>query len=828
MSKLVIVESPAKVKTIEKYLGEGYKVLPTIGHIRELPKKDAIDPDNNYAMNYVISPGKEEVVKNIKASAKKCDEIIIATDPDREGEAIAWHVADILNLDSASTDKKVTRAVFFEISKAAVIESVSSPTQINMDLVESQEARRALDRHFGFTLTPLLWRMFPSNNHSAGRVQSPALRMIVEKEKEIEAFMPDEYWTVGAEIKKTDVHQLKLNTYKSEKIKKFSFNSAESIQKVDAQLQEACEDGLVVQEIAKKENTKKPPVPFRLATIQIALNRKYGYGAKKSDSILQSLKDTVSITGDGYITYHRTESVNIAYSKIGSIRDMVVSRFGEDDLHEDARYVQAKEPKGDKEQHPALTPTDIGITPDEAKPKLNDEQYKVYKLIWERTVASQMKAYKTLTTSIIFSPKSDASLASFGLSSQEITYPGYLKLTQDEVQNNKPLNIKEGEVVEFIKLLKEQHFTQHPPRYNDASMIKLLEEKGIGRPSTYSSILPKLVERKYIYREKNGRSYRPSDMGRLINDFLDGQFNKYISDTFTAEMESDLDSISKNEKTKKEVLDLFWEPFLSQTEKVGKTITRKDVNPQRPLGQHPESAKPMFARMTKNGPAIQIGDIDSEDKLEWASLKEDQSLFAITLEDACALFEKQEDNVLGHHPESGEPIIARIARYGPTIQLGTKDNGNKPRYIGLLPSESIETLTLERALDYLDLPKELGKDPESGESILVTIGPYGAYFKRGSKNFRGWKSMDPFSVSLEEALKSIASSRGSGALKTFENSSVKIVDGRWGAYVTNGKKNASIPKDKDPESLELSDCLSLLEKAPAKKRGGKKSKAAKS
>ena len=316
-------------------------------------------------------------------------------------------------------------------------------------------------------------------------------------------------------------------------------------------------------------------------------------------------------------------------------------------------------------------------------------------------------------------------------------------------------------------------------------------------------------------------------MGRLVSNFLNTSFSEYVNDEFTSKMEDNLDAISSGTKTKTEVLDQFWQPLIEGIDKVSATVTRKDVNPQRPLGQHPESEKPMFARMTKNGPAVQIGDIDADDKLEWASLKEGQSLFAITLEDACALFEKQEDNVLGHHPESGEPIIARVARYGPTIQLGTKDNGNKPRYIGVLPSENLEDLTLDRALEYLSLPKELGKDPESGESILVTIGPYGPYLKRGGKNFRARKGADPFTMDLDEALASIGNNKGSGAIKTFDDSPVKIVDGRWGPYITNGKKNASVPKDKTPEDMELSECLELLDKAPAKKRRAKKSKASK-
>ena len=490
-----------------------------------------------------------------------------------------------------------------------------------------------------------------------------------------------------------------------------------------------------------------------------------------------------------------------------------------------ANLKNKKEAKNTQEAHGAITPVDISLTPEHTNNMLNTDEHKLYTLIWQRTIASQMKDALFERTTVEFRPSNDQDLAVFMFSDQELVFPGYLKATNEQVTDNPPPDIQENDTVELKGIKTEQHFTDPPPRYNDASMIKALEEKGIGRPSTYAEILSKLTEREYVVLKQ--KRYQPSDMGRLVSNFLNTSFSEYVNDEFTSKMEDNLDAISSGTKTKTEVLDQFWQPLIEGIDKVSATVTRKDVNPQRPLGQHPESEKPMFARMTKNGPAVQIGDIDADDKLEWASLKEGQSLFAITLEDACALFEKQEDNVLGHHPESGEPIIARVARYGPTIQLGTKDNGNKPRYIGVLPSENLEDLTLDRALEYLSLPKELGKDPESGESILVTIGPYGPYLKRGGKNFRARKGADPFAMDLDEALASIGNNKGSGAIKTFDDSPVKIVDGRWGPYITNGKKNASVPKDKTPEDMELSECLELLDKAPAKKRRAKKSKASK-
>ena len=525
--------------------------------------------------------------------------------------------------------------------------------------------------------------------------------------------------------------------------------------------------------------------------------------------------------GGGLITYIRTDSIEIDEGKVPAVRSQVASMFGEDFV-QPRNYKNKKEAKNIQEAHGAITPVDISLVPADAKKILKDDEFKLYQLIWQRTVASQMKDAIFERTSIEFVPTGDEGLATFSFSDQELIFSGYLEATQEEVTNNKPPLINENDAIGFKELVKTQHFTDPPPRYNDASMIKALEEKGIGRPSTYADILSKLTDRKYIWLKQ--KRYEPSDMGRLVSNFLNERFGGYISDEFTSNMENNLDEISSGQRSKQDVLNAFWSPLIDTVDEVSGVVTRKDVNPQRPLGSHPETGRPVFARMTKNGPAVQVGDMEKDEKLEWAAIKEGQSLFSINLETACELLNKPSENILGYHPETDEPVIVREARYGPTVQLGSKEDGNKPRYVGLLKTDTIEEMTFERALDYLSLPKELGVDPESGEKILVTIGPYGPYFKRGSKNFRGRKGLDPFSVDLEEALSSISSSKGSGALKTFDDSPVKIVDGRWGAYVTDGKKNASIPKDKDPESLELQDCLELLEKAPAKKRGKRKSK----
>ena len=819
MKKLVIVESPAKARTIEKYLGDNYKVLATIGHIRELPKKDAIDPENNYAMTYVTIPGKEEAIKKITGSLKETDEIILATDPDREGEAIAWHVSDLLKTKHAKKieGKEIKRAVFYEISKEAVNKAVAEPRDIAMDLVQSQETRRALDRHFGFSLSPLLWRLFPSNNHSAGRVQSPALRMIVEREKEIEAFKPQEYWTLGATLH--DNIEAKLTVYKNEPVKKFTFGSKDFVESVAIKLEAGCNNGMKAASILTKQIKRKPKSPFRTSVLLQQASAKLGFTPKETMSCAQSLfagKDD----GDGLITYIRTDSIEIDAAKLPLIQEKIVSLYGEEFL-ERRKFKNKKKAINIQEAHGAITPTDINILPESLKTRLGKNELKLYSLIWERTMASQMKDAVFERTTIEFTPNNAPELASFSFSDQELLFPGYLLVTKEEVRNKKPPRINEGGVVDFLNLTKEQHFTDPPPRFNDASMIKTLEEKGIGRPSTYAGILSRLVEREYIISKQ--KRYEPSDMGRLVSNFLNASFTDYINDEFTSTMEDDLDSISNGSKSKKEVLDLFWSPLEKEVATTKEQVTRRDVNPQRLLGVDPETNKPIFSRMTKNGPVAQKGDIDKGDDPEWGALKAGQSIFSITLEEALGLFNKA-DNILGNHPDTLEPIIVRETRYGPVVQLGSGDDGKKPKYVSLIKGENIEDVGFERALQYLSLPREVGQDPETGEMILATMGPYGPYLKKGSQNYSLRKGSDPFTVGLSEALVSIASKKGSVNITEFKDSNIKIKEGRWGPYITNGKINVSVPKDIKPENLTEEECITLLAEKQKKKKVKKRKK----
>ena len=605
--------------------------------------------------------------------------------------------------------------------------------------------------------------------------------------------------------------------YENEPVKKFTFSSKDFVDSVATKLEAGCKNGVKAASVAIKQIKRKPKSPFRTSVLMQQASAKFGFNPRETMRCAQSLfagKDG----GDGLITYIRTDSIEIDAAKLPIIQQKIVALYGEEFL-ERRKFKNKKEVINVQEAHGAITPTDINLLPSTLKTRLSENEFKLYSLIWERTMASQMKDAVFERTTIEFVPNNSPDLALFSFSDQELLFPGYLLATKEEVRNKKPPDIKEGDIVDFLNLTKEQHFTEPPPRYNDASMIKTLEEKGIGRPSTYAGILSRLVEREYIISKQ--KRYEPSDMGRLVSNFLNTSFTDYINDEFTSKMEDDLDAISNGSKSKKEILDLFWSPLEEAIATTGERVTRGDVNPQRLLGTDPETNKPVFTRMTKNGPAVQKGDIDAGDDPEWGSLKDGQSIFSIALEEALGLF-KAADNVLGTDPDTQQPIIVRETRYGPVVQLGSGDDGKKPKYVSLIKGENIEDVGFERALQYLSLPRDVGKDPESGETILATMGPYGPYLKKGTQNYSLRKGSDPFTVDLVEALASIASKKGSANINAFKNSNVKIKEGRWGPYITNGKINVSVPKGMKPENLTEEECVALLAEKQKKKKGKKR------
>lgn len=606
-SRLVVVESPAKAKTIKKYLGKGYHVLASYGHVRDLlPKEGAVDPDHDFAMKYVVIEKNANHVKMIADSLKKYDELLLATDPDREGEAIAYHLCELMREKGALKNKPVRRVVFHEITKGAILEAIENYRELSKDLVNAQQARRALDYLVGFNLSPLLWRKVRPGL-SAGRVQSPALRMIVERELEIEAFVAKEYWTIEADTEKENqAFSAKLVEFDNEKLKQFSITETASANKVVAALNKAGNGKLVVKEIEKKKRKRNPSAPFTTSTLQQEASRKLGFGAQRTMRIAQQLYEGID-TGEGaigLISYMRTDSVNLAVSAIEEIREVIVERFGQDALPDTAHLYKTKA-KNAQEAHEAIRPTSTRIHPDDIKQALSADQYKLYNLIWKRTIACQMipATIDTVAVDLTCGAKNI-----FRANGSVISIHGFLQVYEEGIDDagkkdggeGKMLpQLKEGDVLPLKAIRPEQHFTEPPPRYSEATLVKTLEEYGIGRPSTYATIISTLQHREYATLEN--KRFHPTDVGRVVNRFLTTYFQQYVDYSFTANLEDELDAISRGEKEWKPVLKDFWQPFTHLIHEVQENVQRKDVT-QEPIDENcPQCGQPLSIRLGRRG-----------------------------------------------------------------------------------------------------------------------------------------------------------------------------------------------------------------------------------
>jgi len=760
---LLIVESPAKAKTINRYLGKDFEVLASYGHIRDLPSRDgAVDTDNNFAMHYELSDGSKKHVDKIVKATRGAEAVYLATDLDREGEAISWHIYEILK------DKKLTakipfyRVEFSEITKRAIQEAVANPRELSMDLVNAQQARRALDHLVGFNLSPLLWRKIKPGL-SAGRVQSPALRMIVEREREIEAFDPQEYWTIEADLQKEE-HAFSANLVRldGDKYRKFDIQDEKRAFSVRDELLAHANGQLKADRITRKERKRRPAPPFITSTLQQDASRKLRFSAQKTMRTAQTLYEGIEIDGNtqGLITYMRTDSVMLSNDALADIRNQITAQFGQDYLPEQANFYKTKA-KNAQEAHEAIRPTSASLIPNKIKPCLTDDQFKLYELIWKRTLASQMTPAKMDTVAVEFDCGPNASFRANG---SVITFPGFLaayeisKPEGETKQEDRLPDMREGDVIKLDTIRSEQHFTEPPPRYSEASLVKAMEEYGIGRPSTYASIMSTLVRRYYVELDK--RRFKPTDTGRVVERFLEKHFTEYVDYEFTARMEDALDEISRGEKDWIPLLDAFWQPF---NERVIEKL---------------ETVDPGEAKGTR---------------------------------------------VLGTDPKSGKPISVRVGRFGPHAQIGTRDDEDKPTFAGLRPGQSLETITLDEALELFKLPRELGETTE-GEKVVAAIGRFGPYIRYGSK-FVSLKEIDPHDVTLEQALVLVAEKKEFDAnriIKTFEGTEIQVLRGRYGPYITDGNKNARMPKDREPESLTQEECEALIEAAPDRKRGRKK------
>ena len=773
MSKnLVIVESPAKAKTIEKYLGKDFKVLASYGHVRDLvPKEGAVDPDNHFAMKYQVIERNEKHVQTIGKALKKAEALYLATDPDREGEAISWHLYELLKERGLLEDKEVHRVVFYEITKSAVQDAIEHPRKLADELVSAQQARRALDYLVGFNLSPLLWKKI-KRGLSAGRVQSPALRLICEREDEIESFVAREYWTIEADCSKQEdtksqPFMAKLTHLEKNKLDQFDINTEKLAQDAHGKLTRAANGVLVVGKVDKKERRRNPAAPFITSTLQQESIRKLRFSAQRTMRIAQQLYEGIDLGSGpiGLITYMRTDSVVLAKEAVDEIRDLIHERYGKKNLPNSPRTYKTKS-KNAQEAHEAVRPTSAKRLPEDVKKFLDDDQYKLYNLIWKRTIASQMMHATLNTVAIELNCGSEDNI--FRASGSSIKNPGFMTVYQegedDKISSDTDEKIlpamEVGEEINLQEIRCEQHFTEPPPRFTEASLVKALEDYGIGRPSTYASIISTLQNREYADIES--RRFFPTDIGRLVNRFLTKHFKQYVDYDFTARLEDELDEISRGEKDWVPVMEAFWNPFDELVKDKEESVTREEAVEARELGTH---------------------------------------------------------------PKSGKPVSVRMGRYGPFVQIGTRDDEEKPLFAGLRPGQKMDQVTLEDALELFKLPRELGETPE-GEKVSASIGRFGPYVKYGSK-YVSIRGEDPHIIELDQALEFIAKKKEEDAnkfIKEFEAEGISVLNGRYGPYVTDGKKNAKIPKDVEPESLTLEQCQEMIAKAPARKARRKTAK----
>ncbi|TAK75176.1 MAG: type I DNA topoisomerase [Gammaproteobacteria bacterium] len=605
MSNLVIVESPAKAKTIKKYLGPDFMIMASYGHVRDLlPKEGAVDPAHHFAMRYELIEKNEKHVAAIISAMKKADALYLATDPDREGEAISWHIYTILKDKKALSKKPVHRIVFNEITKSAVQSAVQNPRDISMELVNAQQARRALDYLVGFNLSPLLWKKI-RYGLSAGRVQSPALRMIVEREEEIEKFVTQEYWDLEAALEAMKkAFKARLTVYEGTKLEQFSITTQERAEEVKAQLLKAAKGKLRVVHVERKQRKRNPAAPFITSTMQQEAARKLGFAVQRAMRIAQQLYEGVELENGsvGLISYMRTDSVNLAQDAINEIRELITERYGKDNLPEEARLYKTKA-KNAQEAHEAIRPTSVMRTPESVKSYLSPEQFKLYDLIWKRTVASQMISATIDTLTIDMAAGSEQH--QFRSTGSAVMDPGFMRVYQ-EGSDDKPEDLvdehllpslQEGDEVTLQDISCNQHFTEPPPRYSDATLIKALEEYGIGRPSTYAAIVSTLQTREYVVQD--AKRFRPTDIGRIVSKFLTQYFTRYVDYDFTARLEDELDEVSRGEKEWVPLLEAFWDPFKTRVDDIAETVKRKDVTQEQLDEKCPDCSKPLSIRLGK-------------------------------------------------------------------------------------------------------------------------------------------------------------------------------------------------------------------------------------
>ncbi|QCQ99170.1 type I DNA topoisomerase [Brevundimonas sp. SGAir0440] len=853
---LVIVESPAKAKTINKYLGSDYEVLASYGHVRDLPSKDgSVLPDDDFSMHWEADAKGAKRLSEIAAAAKRADRVILATDPDREGEAISWHVLEVLNKKKALKDTEVQRVTFNAITKSAVLDAMANPRQIDMELVEAYLARRALDYLVGFTLSPVLWRKLPGAR-SAGRVQSVALRIVVDREMEIEKFKAQEYWSIEADLNAdSPPFTARLVKHAGKRIQRLDIKDEATASAARAAI--AAGD-FTINAVEKKPVRRNPAPPFTTSTLQQEAARKLGFSAQRTMQAAQKLYEGVDETG-GLITYMRTDGVQTTPEGIAQAREVIGQQFGPAFVPQEPRYYKTKA-KNAQEAHEAIRPTNIARHPDSLR--LESDLQRLYELIWKRMVASQMEAARMDRTTVdIETADGQTGLRATG---QVVTFDGFLAVYEegrdekqkgaedDESDDTSRLPaLKEGAKAKVDAIRTDQHFTEPPPRYSEATLVKKLEELGIGRPSTYASTLSTLRDREYVRVDKN--RFYPEDKGRLVTAFLEQFFRKWVEYDFTAALETQLDEVSAGQLDWKVLLRNFWQDFHAATQAAGELRTTAILDAlNESLGAHifpdkGDGTDPRECPLCHQGQlslkTSRFGAFIGCDR--YPECKYTRPVASPSAEDGSA---ESGDRELGVDAETGQPVQLKIGRFGPYVEI-TPPEGDKPKRSSLPKGWSPASLTLDQALRLLALPREVGVHPEDGKMITAGLGRYGPFVLHAGTYANVSDIDEVFEVGLNRAVALLAEKRagrpGRGAaaapLKDLgahpeTGEPIHVMAGRFGPYVKSGKINATLPKGTAPEDLTLEDALPLLaakagaapkKKAPAKKAAAPKKATAK-
>ena len=841
---LVIVESPAKAKTINKYLGKNYKVLASYGHIRDLPSKNgSVDPDNNFQMLWEVDSFSKKYLKEITDAAKDSSKIILATDPDREGEAIAWHVKEYLNEKNLLKDKLVERVVFNEITKKAVTHGIDNPRQIEPLLVDAYMARRALDYLVGFNISPILWTKLPGSK-SAGRVQSVALKLITEREHEIELFNPEEFWSLKVSFKDNSNSLIisNISQLDGKKVEKFSFKNKEDINKAIEQIKKM---KFNISDISTKTVNRNPSGPFTTSTLQQVSSGRLGFGASRTMQIAQKLYQGIEIEGEtiGLITYMRTDGTNISTEAISGFRDYIKNEYGNQYLPNDPLNYSGKKAKNAQEAHEAIRPTDIVRSPDKVKKYLSADQHKVYDLIWSRALSSQMQSAKFDRNTITITTNNNETICK--TSGSVIKFDGYLKIYKDakkeDAEGTLP-KMSKGPI-DIENFIDEQHFTQPPPRYSEASLVKKLEELGIGRPSTYASIISVISTRGYV--ETVNKRFHPTDRGKLITAFLEKLFSKYVDYSFTAGLENQLDEITSGKEGWIKVLEMFWKDFNQNVAEVKEKRTREVLDLLNDSLGNLIFDRDIDGNIDRKCKLCSNGSLSLKNSFRGGAFigcsNYPECKFTRPLSKAKAAQQSQlaEPKLIGKH-ENGNDMYLKIGRFGPYVQYEiipeinhdkvkkTKKNkkkkekeNNNLKNISIPKGISIESVDLDKAKFLCSLPKSLGINPENQKEIFLNSGRFGPYLKCENKSARLDNVEEIFSIGLNRAITLIAEAKpgrmSSSMIKDLgehpeDKKPVRIMKGQYGPYIKYKSLNATIPEEKDPTEITMDDALILIEK----------------